>query len=723
MKRPATSGAPLVEQSGIDARISLVRRQWRSFSACMRRTARVKPTLTLALSLAGCATGTGCATGAGAGAGAQPPGAAAILQTAQRAASASADPVAVKLALWLRAQMPDAASASEIDAFLRANPDWPGRSLLDQRLQQALAVEPDDAVARALCASHRPDTTLSLLRCATALSAPGVLLPPGAVATPALPLSPGTLPAAVATAASAAWVGGIDDAPHEAEFLRVFGPLPTVADQWRRFDRQEWSGAAAAAARQVARLAPAMMPLASTRLALRRGDTGADGLAAALRGEAAANPEMLLDLARWLRRHDRDDEALALWHDRALAAERAAGGARMPAFWREREALARELLSRQRDADALFLAHDEVQTDQAVRLDIDFLTGWIELRRLHAAPDAAQRFAELTRASRSVITTSRGFYWLGRALDEQGRAAEARDAYARAAARPTSFYGQAAVRLLSPDDDVALAAAIARLRDPAWTPGEAIRFAGLELARAATLLVAWNDPHQARAFLLRLDERADDDRDHGLGASFADRLGLPDVAVAIARGAGRHGLVLAGSGWPAPYIPASEPSLPAGLALAIMRQESSFDATVVSPAGARGLMQLMPATARTVAAMRIDAGTLADPTINMAIGTTYLDGLLRRFGGTIPYAVAAYNAGPNRVRQWLQQNGDPAAAQPGIAVLANAAPNAAMIDWIEMIPFTETRNYVQRVMENQVVYRARIASAPPGRITWTVTRR
>ena len=682
----------------------------------MRRIARAKPTLTLALSLAGCAAATGCATGAGA-VGAQPASAAAVLQTAQRAASAAADPVAVKLALWLRAQMPDAASAGEIDAFLRANPDWPGRGLLDQRLQQALAVEPDDAVARALCASHRPDTTLSLLRCATALSAPGVLPPPGAAA-PALPLGPGAVPPAVADAARAAWVGGIDDAPHEAEFLRVFGRLPTAVDQWRRFDRQEWSNAAAAAARQVTRLAPAMMPLASTRLALRRGDAGADGLAAALRGEAAGNPAMLLDLARWLRRHDRDDEALALWHDRALAAEAAAGSARMPAFWREREALARELLGRQRDADALFLAHDEVQTDQAIRLDADFLTGWIELRRLHEAPDAARRFAELSSTSRSVITSSRGFYWLGRALDEQGRAAEARDAYARAAARPTSFYGQAAFRRLSPGDDGALAASIARLRDPAWTSGEAIRFAGLELARAATLLVAWNDPGHARAFLIRLDERADNDRDHGLGASLADRLGLPDVAVAIARGAGRHGLVLAEAGWPVPYTPAAEPALPAGLALAIMRQESSFDPTVVSPAGAHGLMQLMPATARTVAAMPIDAGTLADPTINMAIGTTYLDGLLRRFGGTIPYAVAAYNAGPNRVRQWLQQNGDPAAiAPPG-----DAAPSTAMIDWIEMIPFTETRNYVQRVMENQVVYRAR-THAPPGRIAWTVTRR
>ena len=685
-------------------------RERRSFSARMRRTTRFPLTLVLALSLAGCATRVGIGAGIGA------PSPAAILQTAQQAAASAADPVAGKLAVWLRAQLPDAASASEIDAFLRANPDWPGRGLLNQRLQQALAVEPDDGIARALCAAHRPDTTLSLLRCATALSAPGVLPPPGAA--PALPLSAAALPAAIVAAADAAWVAGIDDAALEAEFLRVFGQLPTPADQWRRFDRLDWGNAAAAAMRQLGRLSGSDLPLASTRIALRRGDPGADGLAAALRGTAAANPEMLLGLARWLRRRDRDDEALLLWRGRASVAEGMIGSARRPAFWREREALAREMLSRHRDADALFLAQDALQTDQAVRLDADFLIGWIELRRLHAAPDAARRFAELTTGSRSVITSSRGFYWLGRALDEQGDAAAARDAYAHAALRPTSFYGQASIGRLSPGDDAAVAGPIRQLRDPGWTSDDAIRFAGLELARAATLLAAWNDLPHARAFLLRLDEQAGLDRDHALGASFADRLGLPDVAVAIARSAGRHGLVLAGSGWPAPYTPPSQPGLPAGLALAVMRQESSFDPAIVSPAGAHGLMQLMPSTARMVSSAPVDAGTLADPAANMAIGTAYLGGLLSSFDGRVPFAVAAYNAGPNRVRQWLQQNGDPPRAPPGGA----AATESEMIDWIELIPFAETRNYVQRVLENQTVYHVRAASAASGRLAWTAAR-
>ena len=641
-----------------------------------------------------------------------------VLRTAEQEAGRSPDPVAAKLAVWLRAQVPGAASASEIDAFLRDNPDWPSRAVLGARLQDALAVEPDDAVARRLCASHRPDGTGALLRCATALSDQS-LLPPGSGApAPPLSLSPAALPPPIQAAARAAWIGGIDGATQEAEFLRLFGQLPTAADQWQRFDRLEWHGAVAQAQRQIARLAPADMPLATTRLALRLGRDGADGLAASLHAPASADPAMLLDLARWERKHARLDAALALWHAAALGAEQNAATARRPAFWTEREALAREMLGQHRDADALFLAADTAQTEPSARLDSAFLAGWIVLRRLHQPAAAIPLFNGLTRDSHAVITTSRGFYWLGRALEEQGSSAAAADAYRQAAARPASFYGQAAIGRLQAASGVPAAGALARAldgpREPRWSQAEAIRFAGLELVRAATLLVSWNDAHHARLFLLRLDEQAGSDVEHALGAGFADRLGLPDVAVAIARRAGRHGLVLAQSGWPAPFTPPLDPPLPAGLALAVMRQESSFDPAIVSPAGARGLMQLMPATALTLSAGHPDAAALAQPSINMALGTDYLAALLGRFGGAEPYAVAAYNAGPNRVTQWLQQNGDPRLAgtlrtgdDPRQVLPEEAGPNDAMIDWIELIPFAETRNYVQRVLESQAIYRVR----------------
>ena len=608
-----------------------------------------------------------------------------IVQVAQRQASANADPVAAKLAIWLRAQIEGAASAREIDDFLRANPDWPARLLLRLRLEQALAVEPDQAVARKLCLAYAPTTTPALLRCAVAL------------------------PTAIIDAdAAAAWVAGIDDPVREAEFLRLFAGVPTPAQQWQRFDREAWSDQLAAARRQVARLAPSDQPLAKARLALLHNDADAGTLAASLPEAAARDPAMLLDLARWLRRQDRDDAAVALWHRRALAAEAAADPRRRAAFWSERQALARDMLAQHRDGEALSLAQDDLQTVPGTRLDVDFLSGWILLRRLHDPAAALPLFADLTRQSHSLITTSRGFYWIGRALAAQGLIEQARAAWSQAAQRPTTFYGQAAIRQLSPpsatgDDADALAIPINRARGPAWTQAEAIRFAGLELAHAATLLAAWNEPHQAGEFLLRLNALADTDRDRALDAAFADHLGLDDVAVAIARRAGQHGLLLPRSGWPAPYrpppaAPGADSPLPPGLALAVMRQESSFDPRIVSPAGARGLMQLMPATARRVAGHPLAPDALFEAQTNIALGTKYLASLLRQFGGSVPEAVAAYNAGPHRVEAWVQQNGTP------------QGPDQT-IDWIELIPYGETRNYVQRVMESQTIYKVRMAAA------------
>ena len=224
------------------------------------------------------------------------------------------------------------------------------------------------------------------------------------------------------------------------------------------------------------------------------------------------------------------------------------------------------------------------------------------------------------------------------------------------------------------------------------------------MARAAALLASWGDPRRARPFLLRLDETAPDPAGRALAASFATRLGLPDQAVAIARRAGRDGLMLPDLGWPVAVEPPSGAVEPA-VVLGLMRQESSFDAQAGSPAGARGLMQLMPATAAGVARRLGEpvspAALTADPAYNMRLGTDYLRALLDRFGGVLPLALAGYNAGPSRVAEWLAAHGDPSLG--GID----------WIDWIELIPFSETRNYVQRVVENVVIYRARQGRLAP----------
>ncbi len=695
--------------------------------------------LAIVLPLAGCAGSTVPVSAGARTAGMQ----AAPAAVARDAAADLDDPVAVRLSAYLRLLAPGGGSAAEIARFLAQNPTWPNRALLQQRLDQAIAAETDPVALGTVCGSVSPGSAASLLRCAG-------IVPATIGSTPGLPdaglpdagLSDAVPPALVA-AAREAWVHGIDGSDQAASFLRVWGRFLTAGDQERRFDRLEWAGNAEAAGRTLPLLPPSDQPLAAARLALRRNAPDADAVASSLPTVAAHDPVLVLELARWLRRRDRIDSAVSLWRGDATAAEARIGPDRLGAFWTERDALARALLGRNRDADAFAIADDRMQSEPGPRLDAGFLAGWIALQRLRDPVGAEARFAPLEDAT-AVITRSRGAYWTGRARLARGDAPGAASAFSQAAAYPTTFYGQlAAARLqppapgpamlpapgpamllapgtatlLAPDAAKLSAPAAAdpvadrlrQLRDPRWTQAEAIRFAGLELARASELLVAWNDRRHARAFLLRLDAMATNDTAHALAASLADRLGLPDVAVAIARAAGRHGLVLRGSGWPEPFTP-PEGGLPPGLALAVMRQESSFDPQVTSPAGARGLMQLTTGTARDTAraAGRPDlaggGAILFDPEANMTLGTAYLDTLLARFGGVVPYAVAAYNAGPHRVDQWL------AASDPARAPAPGVDPQDGMIDWIEEIPYAETRNYVQRVMENMAVYRAGPAS-------------
>ncbi len=667
--------------------------------------------LAIVLPLAGCAGSTApMATGARMSAQAAP------AAVARDAAADRDDPVAARLSIYLRLLMPGGGSAGEIARFLAQNPSWPNRLLLEQRLDQAIAAESDPAALGAACGSLGAGSAASLLRCAGILPS----FPAGSTAG-----LPDAVPPALVATARAAWVHGIDAPDQAAAFLRVWGRFLTADDQQRRFDRLEWAGNTEAAGRTLVLLPSPRQPLAAARLALRRNAPDAGSIAASLPADDAHDPVLVLELARWLRRNDRIDDAVSLWRGEGMAAEARIGQDRLAAFWTERDALSRNLLGqnllgRNRDADAFAIADDRMQVEPGPQLDSGFLAGWIALRRLHDPAGAEARFAPLGAAA-AVITRSRGAYWTGRARLARGDASGAATAFTQAASYPTTFYGQlAAARLqpqapspatlLAPADVDPVADHLRQLHDPSWTQADAIRFAGLELARAAELLVAWNDRRHARAFLLRLDAMATTDTTHALAASLADRLGLPEVAVAIARAGGRHGLVLRQSGWPEPFTPPAG-TLPPGLALAVMRQESSFDPQAASPAGARGLMQLTPGTARDTARaagrpdLAASSGVLFDPDANMTLGTDYLGTLLARFGGVVPYAVAAYNAGPHRVDQWLAANDPARAPAPGVDV------QDGTIDWIEEIPYAETRNYVQRVMENMVIYRAGPASA------------
>jgi len=605
-------------------------------------------------------------------------------------AAASPDPLVRKLTQYFRLLTPGAASVGELAAFLADNPTWPQQALLDRRLQEATAADTDDRATLDRCQQQSAATqsAVVLLRCADALGRAG------------------RQPEAE-RAARAAWVKDVDPVG-ELGFIRAWGLSLTADDQWRRFDRLAWTDTGlpgSPAARQAVRVHPANRPAAETRMALRRDDPSAAALAAALPAAARTDPGLVLDLAKWHRRAGQDRAALAIWTKEGSAAEAAAPAERRAAFWDERNLLARRLLRAGDPAAAYTLASSHRQSGEAA-IDAEFLSGWIALRRLQQPNVAAQHFRTLAGLSRAAITQGRAYYWIGRAAAAQNvpaaaQASDVRTAYAQAAAWPTTFYGQLAARALG-EDDTALADRIRERHDPAWSAEQAATFTGREVARAAALLVAWGEPRRAKAFLQRLGETAPDEGERAMAARMALSLGLPDQAVAIARRAGRDGLMLPDAGWPLAADP-PEGTVAPSVALGLIRQESSFDVQVGSPAGARGLMQLMPATAASVAQhigepMSLPALT-GDAAYNMRLGTAYLQELLDQFGGALPLALAGYNAGPHRVQDWISGYGDPRTGA------------VDMVDWIELIPFNETRNYVQRVIENVVIYGARRGSA------------
>lgn len=605
---------------------------------------------------------------------------------------AVSDDVAARLDSYLSLLSPEGGNIDAYLTFLDQQPSWPRRPAMLARVQALMAVAPadDEGVARA-CATLPLTAAPALVACAR-LGAP----PPG-----------------IRESARQAWVAGIDRAADEGSFLAVFGADLTADDQWRRFNRQELDGHLDAARRQAGRLPPDRRALALARLALRtaRVDSGAVmGLSAlaTVSPALADDPVLVLDRLRWLRRTRQVDAAAALWPQSGMAAERRMP---LPAFWSERDTLAHEMLLTGQDRDALALTATTGDMSAAARTEADFLAGWILLRRLHDPAEAASRFKSLS-ASRSLITRSRGLYWTGRALEEAGDTVGARAEWDQAAALPGTFYGQMALSRLDGDTASPLlfperSGALVRGRldavsPPTWSDADTRRFEASDLVRAARILAGRGDLTHARDFVLMQDSRGNDAAAHEQAAMLALKLGMPDVAVAITRRAGRDGIALLPLGWPTPFA-AIEQGLPTGFVLAVIRQESSFDPAIVSPAGAYGLMQLLPEAARDVsrwaglATGTLTGASLTDPGLNMRIGTAYLSRLMRKFDGAIPYVLAAYNAGPHRADQWLTSVGDPAHADP---------TPAAMLDWIESIPFAETRGYIQRVEENMAVYQA-----------------
>ncbi len=371
---------------------------------------------------------------------------------------------------------------------------------------------------------------------------------------------------------------------------------------------------------------------------------------------------------------------------------------------REREIISRRLLREGRitDAHKAIADHRLTAKDRVRYAEAEWLTGWIELRFLNDTKPALKRFQRLYNTVRYPVSRVRAAYWAGRAAKASGNKVGAKDWFRRAQIHPTTYHGQLAAEELGD---------ILRLPPPVTEPGSVTveEFHRKELVKAFKILNQLGQKKLLRLFALQLGRNAKDNQERLLVGRLAYRIGCPDLAVWIARRAQQRGILAMSLGYPIVPMPRGKPEK--ALLLSIARQESNFYPQAISPAGARGMMQLMPATARSVARLlriRYSRSLLTQrPSYNIRLGRAYLNQMLTRFNGSYILSIASYNAGPHRAARWVRRSGNP------------SDPDVDAIDWIEMIPFRETRTYVQRVLGNLQVYRNRLQ---PGRVALTLQR-
>lgn len=569
-------------------------------------------------------------------------------------------------------------SVADVMAFLERRPDWPGEAFLRRKSETAFLTA-DDTDLLAFFADTAPQTPRGVLAYAAAKARKG---------------ETGDAEASIVLA----WRSmPMNDTSH-ALFLAEHGDL-LEPHHAARTDTMLWQSERGDARRMAPLLTEGQRELLMARLALQTRAKSVDAAIAAVPEARADDPGLAFDRFVWRARKGRTDDAKSLLLDRSRSLEKLG----QPEAWaNRRRSLARDEM---RDGDprrAYQMAARHFLTEGSNFADLEWLAGYIALRKLNDPATALTHFQNHRSAIASPISRGRAGYWIGRAHEALGDVAAADQSYLDGAQFQTSFYGLLAAERadLPPDPDMG---GIAHAQD--WRDAG---FAKSDLFEAGMLLQASGELDLAERFWTHLAERLSEDALAQLGQAAIDT-DQPHLAVMIGKRAARRGMTIHAPYYALHPLVAQDLSIAPEMALAIARRESEFDPKVQSGVGARGLMQIMPATASEVAASlgrsaeHSTARLLTDPVYNAELGATFLGQLAGRFDGNPVLMSAAYNAGPSRPIRWMKLYGDPR--------VANGA-GFDVVDWIEHIPFRETRNYVMRVTESLPVYRARLGLDP-----------
>jgi peptidoglycan lytic transglycosylase len=587
------------------------------------------------------------------------------------------DPAARKLVEWIFLRSDDGgADFDRYVAFIEANPGWPSLAMLRRRAEDALWHENrSPTFVRAFFATAKPTTPRGRFALARALLAQGDRT-------------------AAQYYVREAWRADAFSHDLETQALETFHDLIGAADHKARMDRRLYASDTEAAMRAAHRIGDTAVAIAKARIAVSAKTGNALQLLDAVPAESRRDPGYMFSRIQWLRRQDHIEEAARLM----LAAPHEAEALHdLDEWWVERRLIARKLLDQDDARSAYQVARDAAPPNREnYRGEHQFTAGWIALRFLKDPATALAHFARIGHGISNPITLARSEYWQARALEELGRREEARAHLEAAAQFPTAYYGQIARARLGYGE-----IALRRLPEPTATQHASLM--ALDVVRAVDILYAINERELVIPFVADLGERS---TDVGVLMMLAEVTAQHEDArsmLLIGKAALGRGYAFDHYAFPTVGVPtfgAVGPELDRSVVYSIVRQESAFNPRDLSTANAIGLMQVTPEAGRYVAkkfAVHFDQKRLmSDSVYNTQMGAAELGDLLKDYRGSYILAFAGYNAGRGRIHEWVERYGDP------------RDPKVDPIDWVERIPFSETRNYVQRVLENLQVYRVRL---------------
>jgi soluble lytic murein transglycosylase len=587
---------------------------------------------------------------------------------AGRRADKAHDGGLAKVLWWLNLSRDNSgASFGDITDFITANPDWPSLMVLRQHAEEAMSGVPDKTLDEWF--DRFPPVTSA-----------------GKLKQAQIWIDSGRAEEGKARIREV-WINSDLSSFEEKTFVQRYSDVLREEDHVKRLDRLLWDDQTEAVHRMMPRVDADWRALADARIRMADFSRGADQALARVPASLQNDPGLLFEHMRWLNRRGHQDQAIE------ILGQVTDDPVRPVAWATERQSLSRYALATGDLALAYRIAAKHRLTSGPVYAELEFFAGWVALRFQHQSEIAYNHFVGLYEVVKLPVSVARASYWAARAADAMGYNQLAATWYRTAAEHVTTYYGQLAAAALSEPT------LVHALEEPTPTAADTDAFEKHELVQVLRDLADAGASEYMRPFVLRLSELAKTPGEHALITHLALKIERPDLAITAAKKASYAGVVLLAEGYPLTELPPGG-NVEHPLVLAMTRQESAFDREAVSSAGALGLMQLMPKTAKTVArALRLQFSKrrlTTDRSYNVTIGRAYLNGLLGDFSGSYVLAICAYNAGPARVRQWIRDYGDP------------RSDKVDVIDWIESIPISETRNYVQRVLENLQLYRLRM---------------